>query len=224
LILGDLSSHVGDVTVGAYVQSSGTTTINAGTLTVNGGQMTFTTGALTVGDYGQIDHASGYSVLFGLTPTFSALSPRIKLSGYDITGFIPVAYRTEAYGGDIPESYIVDSGPGAAGGGTLAVGNVLSSDPCGAGTYVVAIASDVRDGTTFGAAGALTGVLELPAEADVRSGTGYGADGTEFTGTLDASGGVPAGLEDIIPRFITPQPGETTQEQVDRMHERWFSA
>jgi hypothetical protein len=40
-----------------------------------------------------------------------------------------------------------------------------------------------------------TGTLVLPAEADVEAGVGYGAGGTEFTGTLGASGGGGSGLD-----------------------------
>jgi hypothetical protein len=54
------------------------------------------------------------------------------------------------------------------------------------GTLAVPTASQVLDGV---AVDATTGNVTQPAEADVEEGVTYGANGTEFTGTLDASGG-----------------------------------
>lgn len=69
------------------------------------------------------------------------------------------------------------------------VRNGTSFDVSSTGNLVVPTTSDVRSGTTFGSSSGLTGVLVLPVVGDVRTAVGFGANGTEFTGTLSASGG-----------------------------------
>ena len=56
------------------------------------------------------------------------------------------------------------------------------------GTVVLPAVGDVQESVTFGASSALVGTLELPTAAQVLDGIGFGAGGTEFEGTLDASG------------------------------------
>ena len=54
------------------------------------------------------------------------------------------------------------------------------------GTLTVPAVGDVQDGVGVDAT---TGTLELPTVAQVESGVSYGAGGSEYTGTLSASGG-----------------------------------
>ncbi len=56
---------------------------------------------------------------------------------------------------------------------------------------------DVRNGTVY-ANGTMTGTCVLPDEVDVRLATSYGRDGTEFTGTLNPSGGSAPTVEEIV--------------------------
>lgn len=65
--------------------------------------------------------------------------------------------------------------------GNVDVGNVLNTETYG--TYVPVATTDVRDGTTFGAASAETGTLDLPVVADVKDGVQY--DNLTKTGTYD---------------------------------------
>lgn len=56
-----------------------------------------------------------------------------------------------------------------------------------AGTQVIPAVGDVEAGVNVGVG---VGTFTVPAEADVKTGTGYGEDGTEFTGSLAAGGGL----------------------------------
>lgn len=85
----------------------------------------------------------------------------------------------------------IDRGDGQLGTRTDApVATVLSTQSYGAGgtgltgTYVAVSAANVRSGTAFGAASALTGVFAAPTAAQVLNGIGFGANVTEFTGTV----------------------------------------
>ena len=55
------------------------------------------------------------------------------------------------------------------------------------GTFAVPAVGDVQEAVTYGNAAEFTGTLDVPAVTDVKLGVKYGEDGTEFTGTYEAS-------------------------------------
>lgn len=65
---------------------------------------------------------------------------------------------------------------------------VVYNSGANTGTFLAPSEDDVQSGVTFGSGAEFTGNFVVPTEAQVASGVSYGASGTEFTGTLVASG------------------------------------
>jgi hypothetical protein len=231
------------ISYSSIVSGGSITVASGGECNVNTPTLYNVSGTLEVEDGGTLLMPYGYISSSG-TLTLDANSD-VSMFGVTMRPRAPATHSMAAYSGDLTPAFVLNFNVGAIAGGTLSTDNVLTTDPGGAGNYHAVAATNIRKSTPFGPGGSLSGLAYIPAAGDVQQGvnvdqtTGtflvppvdkvqinypYGAGGSEFTGTLDASGGVPTGLDDVIERYITPQPGETTQEQVDRLHARWFSA